>query len=649
MTSFTGPWSTDLTTLNKSIQSIPSKYKSAFTATSQATLSAINAPTSLHIWESSSDLDALLQLTSTIASLCDLGVRSQKDGTANANTAGGMIILADEKSIGGGVHNFQRICELVGYLTCVSGKKHLEGTVAVYGKVVVVRGWDSSICEGQAEAMERCVKRVNTAVERVLKMGKFGERKEKAKIVWHQGPVIWFLLQWINNTTSSLRNSLSAITVTDALDLTASIKSSVPGRANTLPHVERLEQYAKKLGIPVVFLDTGSQEITLEYLGTYMFFFAYYINTFLPRELLRPHLHKAQDELVTFAFRLRAASENVYGEQAVKMVKKHLDAGTAKQWASRCVDKTNYEKGRCRAAGEDEAIHHTVQLADSPFALLSSRVGIPAFARLAVGPASAGAQEWYTAAPVSIGFAKAQIRPSCPATFHILVPKHGQDLEKVTNRVQGLMMAVLERVRQEKGNPVLGDAEKSMWKAVVKACEWAIDGSEGKMPSDVAKKVKFVKQKLKEGTWGCALELPEDAKTTVATTPALMPETNRTYGFGMGTQQTMGAPASAPSLPGPPQNIQHQMPPPMPQNMPPQMPPQNMQHQMPPPMPQQIPQQGAQYTGQVPMVSDQMPQQGQYAPAPVQSMSMGQGQGREYVPNPMTSGGYQQSMGGPWR
>ncbi|KAE8860646.1 hypothetical protein PTNB29_05741 [Pyrenophora teres f. teres] len=627
MTSFAGPWSTDLVSLNKSIQSIPPKYKSAFTTTSQATLSTITAPTSLHIWESTSDLDALLQLTSIIASLCNLGVRSQKDGTANADTSGGMIILADEKRNGSGVHNFQRICELVGYLTCVSGKKHLEGTVAVYGKVVVVRGWDSSVCEGQAEALERCVKRVNTAMERVCKMGRFGD---KAKIVWHQGPVIWFLLQWINKTTPELRNALSAITVTDALHLTASIRPSASGRANTLPHLERLEQYAKKLGVPVVFLDTGSQEITFEYLGTYMYFFAYYINTFLPKELLQPHLHKAQDELVTFAFRLRAASEGVYGDQAVKMVKRYLDAGTAKQWARACVDKASYEKGRCRAAGKDEAIHHAVQLADSPFALLSSRVGVPAFARLAVGPASAGAQEYYTAAPVNIGFSKAHIRPSCPATFHVLVPKQGQDLEKVTNRVQGLMMAVLERVRQEKGNPVLGDAEKSMWRAVVKACEWAIDGSEGKMPSEVAKKVKFVMQKLKEGTWGYALEpRPEDNKDTTptaATAPAPMPEPNRTYGFGMGTQQTMGAPVSAPSLPGPPQN---------------------MPHQMPPQMPPQIPQQAAPYTGQVPVVPGQMSQQGQYTPAPVQSMSMGQG--REYMPNTMTGGGYQQTMGGPWR
>jgi len=570
-------------------------------------------------------MDALLQLSSVIASLCDLGTRTHQ-GTNDSD--GVMVILAEEKQ---GLHNFQRICKLVGYLTCAVGKRHLEGTVAVFGKIAVVRGWDNSVVQGQAEALAKTVKRVDTAVERVLQMGGFGSdqggrgKEKKRRVVWHQGPVIWFLLEWIKSTTPELRAALSAVTVVDALNLDGSIKPSVLGRANTLPHLERLEQYAKRLDIPVVFLDTGSQDISFEYLGTYMYFFAYYVNTFLPASLLRPHLHRAQDELVTFAFRLRAASEGTYGSEAVKMVQRHLDAGTAKQWANMCVNKESYEKSKCRAAGKDEAIHHAVQLADSPFALLSHRVGVPAFARLAVGPASASAEDYYSAVPVNIAFSKAQIRPSCPATFHILIPQHTQDLEKVTSRVQGLMMAVLERVRQEKGNPVLGDAEKGMWKAVVKACEWAIDGSEGKMPGEVAKKVKFVKQKLREGTWGYALDpRPGDAKTTTATTAttpmatAPMPEPNRTYGFGTGSQQTVGAHVA--SLPGATQY-----------------------------MPQQMPQLGAAYTGQMPAVAGQLPQHGVYAPVQGQNENIGFGQGREYVPNSMVGGGYPQSMGGPWR
>lgn len=615
MSSFAGPWSSDLDAFKKSLESIPSQYKSAFTKASQTTLEKVTSPSALHIWECSSDIDSLLQLTSVIASLCNLGVRTHKG--ANDND-GAMLILAEEKR---GWSSFSRICELVGYLTCVSGKKHLEGTVAVFGKIVVARGWDNSVSEGQVEALQKCIKRVNTAAERTLSMGGFGKevdgKKKTRRVVWHQGPAVWFLLQWIDNTTPELRSALCGITVTDALDLATSIKPSVPGRANSLAHLERLEKYARKMDIPVVFLDTGSQDVSYEYLGTYMYFFAYYINTFLPVSLLRPHLHKGMDELVTFSFRLRAASENRYGAEVVKVVQKQLDAGKAKQWAKTCVDKDSYEKSKCRAAGKDEAIHHAVQLADSPFAQLSPRVGAPAFARLAVGPASASANEYYTAAPVSIGFSKVQMRPSCPSTFHILIPQHTQDLEKVTNRVQGLMMAVLERVRQEKGNPVLGDAEKGVWEAVVKACEWAIDGSEGKMPGEMAKKVKFVRQKLREGTWGFALDPPPAAvgagtTTTAATAAAAMPEPNRTYGFGMGTQQTMGSHAA--TLPGVGQH-----------------------------MPQQMPQQAAAYPGQVPaMMVGQLPQQGVYPSAQGQGMSLGHG--------PSTvGGGYPQSMGGPWR
>ncbi|KAF1833159.1 hypothetical protein BDW02DRAFT_501361 [Decorospora gaudefroyi] len=541
MTFFNGPWTEDLDSFKKSVQSMPDQYKSSFASASESTLKKICDPNVLHIWESDSDIDSLLQLTSIIAKLCDLGVR--KSQGANAED-GSMLIIAEESK---SRNNFSRICQLVEHLTGADGKKHLEGTVVVFSKIIVVRGWDNSILSGQKEALEKTVKRLNTAIERVLKMGNFqGENK---KIVWHHGAVIQFLLYWINTTTSSLRSALSAITITGSLDLTSGVAPSTAGRANKLPDLERLKQYGKKLSIPVVFLDSASQLITYEYLGTYMYFYAYYINTFLPTSLSRAHLNKAQDELITFAFRLRGASEGRYGTEVIKLVQKHLDASKAKHWARMCVDKASYTKPSCLAAGKDASIHHAVQLADAPFARLahSSSGGVPAFARLAVGPASASAHEYYTAAPVAISFGAAKLRPSSPATLYILIPTPSQDLEKVTNRVQGLMMAVLERVRQEKGNPVLADSEKSMWKAVVKACTWAM---QGKMPTPIADKVKFVSQKLREGTWGFALGAPvggdavmktDTTATAAAAAAAAMPEPLRTYGFGLGTQQTAGS------------------------------------------------------------------------------------------------------------
>jgi hypothetical protein len=640
MTSLNGPWSNDLDALKKSVQSMPEQYKSSFAAASKTALEKVCDPGVLHIWESDSDIDSLLQLTSVVAKLCDLGVRKNKG--ANEND-GSMLVIAEESR---SRNNFGRICQLVEYLTGADCKKHLEGTVAVFSKIVVVRGWNNSILSGQQEALEKTVKRVNTAIEQVLKMGGL------KKMVWHHGAVLHFLLQWINMTTSPLRSTLSTITVTGSLNLADGIAPSISGRANKLPDLERLEQYAKKLDIPVVFLDAPSQLLNFEYLGTYVYYYAYYINTFLPASLSRPHLHKAQDELVTFAFRLRAASEGRYGSDAVKMVQKHLDASKAKHWAKMCVSKDNYEKSKCRAAGKDEAIHHAVQLADSPFALLAHGAGAPAFSRLSVGPASASAQDYYTAAPVNIAFAKSQIRPTSPATFHILIPQSSQDLEKVTNRVQGLMMAVLERVRQEKGNPVLGDTEKGMWNAVIQACEWAIEGcDESKMPKGVAKKVGFVKGKLKEGTWGFALNPPKDGGKTAtnnATAVSATPEPNRTYGFGQNTQQTRG---SLPTYNGAEQ--QQQM----------QMPQQGYGGGLPQgPMPSPV--QGAAYAQQVP---GQMSTQGMYAGGQGQGQGQSHVQGQKYGRGHFHGGqsavlpshhgfdhmgrggrGYPQSMGGPW-
>ncbi|EMD59270.1 hypothetical protein COCSADRAFT_41138 [Bipolaris sorokiniana ND90Pr] len=535
MTAFKGPWSSDLDSFKKLVHSIPEQYKPSFATSSKATLDKICDPGVLHVWESNSDVDSLLQLASIIAKLCNLGVRKN----AGANPKDGcMVIIAEENSSGS---NFSRICEYVGYLTGAKSRNHLEDTVAAYGKIVVVRGWDNSVLSGQREALEKTVRRINIAIERVLKMGKFEGKKRK--IVWHHNAVIPFLLHWINTTTPALRLTISAITITGSLDFSTGIGPSIAGRANKVPDLERLEQYAKKLGVPVVFLDSSSQLINFDYLGTYMYYYAYYINTFLPSSLSRPHLEKAQDELVTFAFRLRAASEAKYGIEAVKMVQKYLDPRTAKQWAHNCINKDSYEKSKCRAAGKDESIHHAVQLADCPFARFSPTPGVPAFARLAVGPASTSTKDHYTAAPVSIAFRKSQFRPASPSTFYILIPQASQDLEKVTNRIQGLMMAVLERVRREKGNPVLGDAEKSMWRDVVKACSWALDGSEEKMPKEMVRKVRFVKQKLKSGTWGYAVNAPAtnaDAAGGAASNGAVQQgvEMNRPYAFDQGKGQS---------------------------------------------------------------------------------------------------------------
>jgi hypothetical protein len=518
MSSFSGPWSRDLASLKKSISAIPSDNKSSFTSISNETLEIFCDAEALHVWETDSDIDNLLQLTSVLAKLCDLGVREHKDAVKKMK--GGMVIVAREDRCR---DNFRRLCELVEYLTGEQGSRHLEGTVCAYANasIVVVRGWSyhSSSSGTSNHDIERVVKRISTALERTLSASK------THKIVWHHGAVVGPLLSFINTTTSSLRNALAGISIANSLQLTSSVKPSPTGRSNTLPDLERLYSYAKKLSVPVLFLDSGTQSITSPYLATYMYFFAYYIYTFLPTSLTRVHLHAAQDELVTFAFRLRAASERRYGDDVVRIVKKHLDP-RSKAWARRCIDPRSYDKKRCEAAGQEKAVHHAVQIADAPFVLFNHDVladgdGVAAFSRLAVGPASpaAAASEVFTAAPVDISFSTSRLRPSNPSNFYVLLPKQDVTGENITNRIQGLMMGVLERVRQEHGNPAFGTSEKQMWKDVVKACSWALRGCEGKMPSKVGEKVKFVQEKLTKGTWGYVVGAPNtesgaEAKTS---------------------------------------------------------------------------------------------------------------------------------------
>ncbi|KAL5114212.1 hypothetical protein ACEQ8H_007914 [Pleosporales sp. CAS-2024a] len=513
MTAFSGPWSHDLDGLEKSERTMPDGYKASFSSASTEVLEKVCDPDALHIWESDSDIDNLLQLTSVIAKLCNLGTRKEKG--ANASD-GSMIIIAKEKS---GRSNFGRICDLVQHLTCASATKHFHGAIVVFSKIVVVKGWDDSVRSDRVDGeVERAIKRINTTIERVFKMSTFSSGKKK--LVWHHGPVVHFLLTWINNTTSILRSSLHAITITGSLDLTDSVKPSPSGRSNTLEDLTCLETYAKNLSIPVVFLDPSSQLITSSHLTTYMYYHGYYIHTFLPRNLTQPHLYAAQDALVTFCFRILGASKAQYESSMVDAVKARLPANMAKQWARTCVSKSSYSKAKCRSAGSDTAIHNAVQLAESPFAPFScgdeaanaNGKGIPGFSRLAVGPAAHSSMHFHTALPVDVSFSKQRMRPAHPSAFFILVPcrshhKPGtttSDEKKVTPHIQGTMMAVLERVRQEKGNPVLAAEDKAMWSAVRKACTWALDESGKAMPREIKGKVKFVGERLARGTWSLA-------------------------------------------------------------------------------------------------------------------------------------------------
>jgi hypothetical protein len=496
MTAFNGPWSQDLDALKKAVQSMPDQYKSSFASASNNTLEKVCDPGVLHVYESDSDIDNVLHLTSVIAKLCNLGTRK----TLGANASdGSMVIIAEEKS---GRNNFARICQLVEYLTGADGKRHLDGAVVAFSSIVVVRGWDNAVrIEKAGKVADKAVKRINTVLARVFTMGTLSSKK----IVWHHGPVLHFLLHWINTTTSLLRSALGAITITGALDLTTSVAPSGPGRANTLQDLKCLERYTTKLCIPVLFLDAPSLGLTYRHLNTYMYYYAYYIRTFLPSGLLRPHLHAAQDALVTFAFRLLGASADKYGEKVVRQVKATLDP-SAKKWARTCVDSTSFEKQACRNAGREQEIHGMVQVADAPFLRFNQHVtnNLPGFARLGVGPAAVGSQSSYTAAPVTIAFAKSRIKPAYPTPFYVAIPSADHDdAEKITNHVQGLMMAVLERVRQEHPTvPPISSEEKEMWNEVRKAVGYAFKKGEAGMPKRVKERVKYVRERMERGTWG---------------------------------------------------------------------------------------------------------------------------------------------------
>jgi hypothetical protein len=513
--SFSSPWAHNLPEIYRVLYNMDTYYQITCLHLSSSSTTTVCNKSYLHIYETDSDIASLLQLTQVIMKLLELKTYIPQSNGMPKSTSAGMVILVEVKP---GQDDFARVCELVKHLTDSPGREHLNGGVVSFGGIKVVSGMDNSHTpssngdyrtKDHDDEARKVVDRVNKSIERIFSTGAYAEKK----IVWHHGPVVHFLNFWINNTTHELRSSLTAMTVHSLLSISESgIAPSAAGKTNNISDLSRLQDFCERLNIFVVFLDTSSQLLTHPHLSTYLYFHAFYINTFLPPSVTRAHYHKALDELTTFAFRLRGACEGAYGTAVVKEVQAHLDPRKAKAWARECIKEENFDKAKCRAAAKDEIIDHAVRLADSPFATFEK--GNAALSRLTLGPAASLIAEHYICAPVSISFSNCQIRFHNPSPFQIYLPER-RNQDRITQRIQGVMIGVLQMVGMKKGPPVIGKEEKARWDDAAKACTWALEGCNGKLPDGVEEKVKFVEEMLKYGTWSWAL-------------------------FGTGTQQQVG-------------------------------------------------------------------------------------------------------------
>lgn len=529
---FSGPWSRNMDELGKGLAAMPAHYHAGFMELSADATHILCHKSYLHVWETDSDIDDMLQLTQVIVKVRAMSTYvPQGPGKPPKNVPAGMVIIVESVP---GRDNFARICALVRHLMDEDGHPHLHGTVMTFRGIKVVKGVDNSRLvnaegsyisqEAESEA-RKTLERVNKAITRAFESGAYPHTTDR-KIVWHHGPALHFLNFWINNTTHTLRSSLAGVTIQSLLSL--SNKGIAPGPKamlyNKLQDLKRLEKFCNKLNIKATILDTSAQLIAYEYLATYLYFHPYYINTFLPKDVLKPHLQAGMDELVRWCFQLRAACEKAYNkpDQVVKKVQSRLSASKAKAWAKTCINLSSYaEKSVCQAQASDHAIHNAVQNADSPFKQFEK--GVEAFSRLTLGPAAELVSGHYAAVPISIQFdaQPLQIRVDSSSPWRVWLPTPDQDAERVTQRVRGVMMGVLELVRTGptanasgmgfagKGMPVLGSEEKAAWAEVRKACLWALEGCKGKLPNGVEDKVAFVERMLKAGTWTWCLGLSE--------------------------------------------------------------------------------------------------------------------------------------------
>ncbi|KAF2640448.1 hypothetical protein P280DRAFT_451151 [Massarina eburnea CBS 473.64] len=562
-----GPDCKDIIEFKKSIAGVPSDVKAPFDAISKDALAKVTDPRALTVWETDADIDGLLQLIEVYFKIKAANA-SSSGGAAPAGTgwAGsgkngkkkmGMIILSQEKD---DRNAYQRIIDLLRYLTSTKGEAHLNGTVCAFDSIVIVRGVNYSKTRTKEED-KHVIKRINTSIDRVLKMI-HNSSSSKPKIVWHHGPILSLLLTWINHA-DDLRSSLSAITITAAVTFTDGLKPSDVGKSNKPSDFQTLERYATKLGVNVLFLDPVTQLIYNEFPSHFIHYFGYYITVFLPHSVTLPHYRVGLDYLTTFAFRLWGATKNTYGKDVVAQVKQHLNGERSQHWARICIDPASYTRAACLSAGEERPLQLAGSLADSPWAMYATSLTtvptspLPGFARLVLCPTSSldTLTATYHAAPISLNYSTSTYKVSNPSPFRLLVPRDGIDIPAMEQRIQGTMTAILTRVMEVKPKLRMGDPDVRVWMDMLGAVNWCLEGCMAGLPANVRGKVEEVASMLTVvGCWGYMVKNRETAfglgvpTATAAATgpvasmgipaaPATATTAAATTGWGMGQGQ----------------------------------------------------------------------------------------------------------------
>ncbi|KAF2471245.1 uncharacterized protein BDR25DRAFT_172129, partial [Lindgomyces ingoldianus] len=513
---FNSPWSKTLEGLRKTAQGVPGQHKSEFDKLSTKTLEVINNTNYLHVWETDSDADNLLQLATVIVKIRSITTYvPHKTGPANYVPAG-MVVLTEEST--GDRDNFIRVCDMVKHIMRDPGQERLNGKVKVFSNIAVVRGVNNAKTpdndgkyddKATAKVAQEAVNRINVVIDRILKLGVYeGHRK---KIVWHNGPVLHFLLYFINFTTAELRNALAGITVHSVFTFfklkqdpsvaaTGALQTTALGRKNSLQVLSRFTTYLTKLKITATFTDTESQLLNYN-LNTYVSYWGYNGILFAPSRVWTPHLHATMDALVTFCFRLRGACDKKSGQEVVEMVYAHLTPKHAKPYAKTCINASSYTTQLCRSAGADMSIHDAVSQADAPIQPLSNR--IPALSRLAIGPASNSCGS-HLAAPIEFEFNRMEMRISSSSPFRFLLPLASDDVEKARARTVASLNVVTNCISDGHGTLKQVKVEKEVkeaWVEMKTACLWALDGCKGRLPKGMEEKVRYVGEKLRGGQW----------------------------------------------------------------------------------------------------------------------------------------------------
>ncbi|OCL11318.1 hypothetical protein AOQ84DRAFT_437783 [Glonium stellatum] len=439
VTSYESPWAESITELQSFIDKMPESINHVFQSHSKQATEAITSNDHLHVYQTYSDIDYLLQTAILIYQLHSLYTYVPQKNSLGRKVPAGAVIIADDFE-----RCFEKVILLMKHITGEDGEAHCKGNILVFDTIAIVRGTDPTMLPGpdgmysQEETHENAMAamhRVVTSIENVSKI------TGKKYIVWHHGPYIHFLNFFFKTVRPAMRQRFVAITVMAAVKSNdEGVSHRISQSINTTDCWERLYRYGTAMRIPVVLLDNSAQMIEAPHLTrTFPRFGDAFIMLF-PYDIWYPHVASQMDVICMYMFRLAAAIAGKSGVDCVERIKSSLNQGLAKQWARGSINPIYFSPEACEMQNCLWSMKRIRWLVDLP--IRQKAEALDPMCRVEVGPGRPTND--IESVRVELDFANKTASISSSSPLYLLKARH-LNRDEASLRLQGFFQEYVVR------------------------------------------------------------------------------------------------------------------------------------------------------------------------------------------------------------